>query len=148
MSEITEVLNTGQQAHFDRDISKIFIWGNENKEGVYTNTTGNEVTLLAGTVMGRVTGSGEWLPTDSTSADGSEVARAVLMSDYVVADTVSQTIALVDSGHVAEEKLVLVNGGDTLDTAVGGELIRDTLESKSVSIKLIKSVELTGFDNQ
>lgn len=48
--------------------------------------TGNAGSLLAGTVLGKVTSSGKYLPSPDTGADGSETAVAVLFDDVDATD--------------------------------------------------------------
>lgn len=146
MAEVTEVFNNGQQAQFNRDTSKIFLGGKTDKAAVYTNTTGAEVTLLAGTLMGRITG-GDWLPVDSANADGSEDARGILLTAYTVPDGVTQNIRVVDGGEVAGEGLVLVNPADELTTVINGIEIRDALETNTHVKIIFNSTELTRYDN-
>lgn len=147
MSIQTIVENTGNQAIINTDISKIFVWEPIDQSFDYTNGGGAAVTLLAGTLMGRISATGLLVPLVATVTDGSQFPLGVLMHDITVpaAGTASLTIAV--SGHVAEDKLI-IDAGDTLDSVIDGRRLRDRIGSDTVGILLVGGDELTGFDNQ
>ena len=65
MSTQTEALNNGQQAIINTDTSKIFLWDNRYESATYNNGGYTDVTLQAGTVMGRITSTGRVVPLQS-----------------------------------------------------------------------------------
>lgn len=142
------------------DTSKIFLGFEQRTDtAVYTNATGDEVTLAAGTVMGRVTGTNKVYPSVSTATDGSQVPRFILADTYVVANGASETVTYaytctVDSG------LITLGGSDTLNTVISligttgspaaetsTEIgtIRDLLQSSGIYLKA--TTNLTAIDN-
>lgn len=150
MSELTEQLNNGQQANFKRDTAKIFLWNNRYQKEEYTNGTGAEVTLKAGTLMGRVHASGEIVPLTSTPAVGSEGSQfpvGILNQDVTVANGVTVDVYICVAGDVAEEKVIL-SGTDTLETVIADRRLRDRIAADTHGIKLVVSDELTAFDNE
>ncbi len=146
MSSQTIVLNTGQQAIINTDVSKIFVWDNRYEQAVYTNTTGLEVILEAGTVMGRISVGGEVVPLEAVAVDGSQFPIGILAGTVTVPDTESRNVYFCVSGDVAEEKLIFVNA-ETLDTIISGKILRDRIGSDTVGVKLVAATELTNFDN-
>lgn len=56
------------EANFSRSLEKIVVEGG----------TGGAGTCLAGTVMGKVTATGRYMPSPATGTDGSQIACAVL----------------------------------------------------------------------
>ena len=70
--------------------------------------------LVRGTVLGKITVGGEYKKVDSTAADGSQIAKCVLMSgvDATSADVVA---TVYWSGRFNREHLVF-GGTDTADT--------------------------------
>lgn len=66
--------------------------------------------FVAGTVMGKVTASGEWGAYDNAAVDGREVARGILYSD-VPAGAVDRKAVLI--ARLAEVKAGKLTGLDT-----------------------------------
>jgi len=141
------------------DTSKIFIGNNRYATASYTNGTGSEVTLAAGTLMGRVYSSNKVYPTVSTAVTGSEQPIGVLADTYVVSNGATVTVCYCIAGDVASEKIVF-GGSDTIATvvtrtytdsgtdtvAVAWGTIGDLLLRNS-QIILVAGTELTGYDN-
>lgn len=148
MSEFDEVLNNGQQSINNYDTSKIFIWRNRFKTVNYVNGTPGEITLLPGTVMGRVNATGKVDALQSSAADGSQYPLGILAQTVTLAAGANADVSICDEGDVDEDKVVFIDDYDTLDTIVDGRLIRDRINSDTVGVRLVSSTELTGYDNQ
>jgi Bacteriophage lambda head decoration protein D len=129
------------------DTSKIFIWNNRYETGTYTNPTGAEVSLLAGTLMGRVATTQKLKPCVSSASDGSQFPVGILADDYAVDYGESATVTICISGDVAEGKVIL-GGSDTLSTVVSSRSLRDRIAADTMGIKLVSSTEMTAEDNQ
>lgn len=147
MSENNTVLNNGQQAITNYDVSKIFIWGNRYSKANYTNSTYDPITLSAGTVMGRVSATQEIVPLESGASDGSQFPVGILSQSATVDEGDTVELAFCVEGDVVEEKVIL-SGLDTLSTVISGRSIRDRIGSDTVGIKLTAGTELTAYDNQ
>lgn len=147
MSEFTQPVNTGNQLQTNYDVSKIFIGENRTRTDNYTNSTGGAITLKAGTLMGRISSSALLLPCKSDAVDGSQFPVGVLVEDFTVANGASQPLPICIYGDVAEEKIILLKSGDTLNTVISGRTIRDRIGADTVGIRLIATTELTGYDN-
>jgi hypothetical protein len=145
MSSQSVVLNTGQQAIINTERSKIFIWNNRYDSADYTNGGGSPVTLAAGTLLGRISATGKVIPLASAAADGSQFPLGILADDYTVAAGATVKVYYGMAGDVAEEKVILA-GSDTLETVVSGQRMRDRITSYT-GIKLVKSTDLTNYDN-
>lgn len=148
MSSDTQVENTGSYAITNYDVSKIFVLDNRFQKGTYENTTGDEITLAAGTVMGRIANTGKLLPLESDAADGSQYPIGVLNQTITVADTDEVEVAYCVAGDVAEELLTFVNGYDDLDTVVSDRTLRDRMAADTEGIHLVTTDEMTENDNQ
>ena len=150
MSTITTTLNTGQQAIFDTDLQKIFLWGNRYGKFAYakTNSTYDDFTLPAGTLMGRKHADGYVIPLASGASDGSQYPVGILAADVVVlaGESFDGEIQLCVAGDVNED-LVLLDGSDTLDTVISARTIRDRVAADTVGIILKTVDELTKADN-
>jgi len=145
---VTEVLNTGNQAHFDYDVSKIFVFGNKYDGATLLNGSGGIKSFLPGTLLGRISASLKLVPLASGATDGSEKPVGILLTsvnDLGIAG--EQVVDYCIFGEVVQEKVIL-DGADTLDTLIGGVTIGDLVQSSTMGIKLVESDELTGFDNQ
>lgn len=131
------------------DTSKIFIWNNRYESGTYTNpsTTGAEVTLAKGTLMGRVSGTQKLLPLASGASDGSQFPVGILADDYTVDYLESANVFICVAGDVAEEKVIL-SGSDTLSTVISSRSIRDRIAADTVGINLVAGQAQDGYDNQ
>ena len=147
MSTQTVILNNGQQAILNSDTSKIFVFDNRSEKGDRNNSTYVDENLLAGTVMGRVSATGKLVPLQSDAADGSEIPVGILNKDHVILAGATEEVAIVVSGDVVEDKLIFTKVGDDLDTVVSGRNLRDRIGGDTVGIKLVPSIENTGFDN-
>lgn len=148
MSSQTVSLNTGNQAIIKTETAKIFLWDNRFEDADYTNGGGAPVTLLAGTVMGRISASGKIVPLTSAAVDGSQLPVGILNDDWTVAAGATQKMSICVSGDVAEEK-ILLQGGDTLETVVSSRRLRDRIAGDTVGIKIVKAAdELSGYDNE
>lgn len=147
MSELKEQFNNGQQANFKRDTSKLLLWGNRFESAYITNAGGEDVTLPAGLVMGRITANGRVTPLEAEATDGSQFPVGILAANYTVAAGADQSVSLCVSGDVNEGMLSFL-GSDTLDSVVDGRILRDRLAADTLGIKLVVSDELTEFDNE
>lgn len=147
MSLQTVVLNNGNQAIINTDTSKVFVWGKETQKETYTNSTGSEVTLTAGTLMGRISGTGLIVPLTSAAVDGSQYPIGIIIEDVVVPDTESRTVDLGVAGHVVRDKVVY-QGADVETTVVDGKQLRDRIMSDTKGILLVESGEQSATDNQ
>ncbi len=150
MSSNNITKNNGRQLNVNTDTAKIFIYENRSIQAPYNNSAYGAATLVAGTVMGRVTGTGYVKPLDSTFTDGAQVPVGILMEDVVADGGSLQDIALCNYGDVAQEQLVFVNATDNLDTTVtdgGGfaQRMRDRLHN--MGIRLVKTEQMSDFDN-
>lgn len=143
-----EILNqTPNQIQINTDISKIFVWQPRSEVGDYTNNSGGDLDLKAGTLFGRISATNILLPLVGAAVDGSQYPVGVLMHDITVLDTESAKLTICVSGDVAEEQLI-IDAGDDLDTTViDGRTLRDRIGGDTVGIKLVSADDLTDFDN-
>lgn len=148
MSSINLRLNTGQQITTDYDLSKIFLFNNRYEGDNYVNNSNySPVTILAGTVMGRVASTGVITPCLASATDGSQFPIGILAQDVIaLPGGSSQLTSICIAGDVAENKVILFYG-DTLETVVSGRRFRDRIQGDSVGIILRKSTEMTDYDN-
>jgi len=150
MSSQTTSLQNASQLFVDDEFQKIFIFDNEFEQFTFQNNTGAQATFLAGTLVGRESDTGDIVALDSANALVDEdIPIGVLAQDIVdLADATTkalQTICI--AGSIAANKLILINGGDSLDTVINGQRLGDLIKSATKGIALITSDELTGFDN-
>lgn len=146
-SQVNTGLNTENQLNSNYDHSIIFLGCNNFEDGVYTNSTGAEVTLEAGTLMGRISANQELTPLKSAAADGSQFPVGVLTEKTVVPDGVTANISICVGGDVEGNRIVF-DGTDDFDTVVSGRNLRDRISGDTLGIKLFFSTENTNYDNQ
>ncbi len=130
------------------DTSKIFVFDNRFETATYTNPEGDDVTLLKGTVMGRIAASNKILPLESNASDGSQYPIGILADDYEVGYTESATLTFCKSGDVVESKIIFYNGTDTVNTVVSSRTLGDRIQGDSLGINLVGGDQLTAQDNQ
>jgi hypothetical protein len=148
MSKQEIILNNGQQAIINTDLAKIFVFNNRFENADYTNSGYDDVTLLAGTLMGRVSATQEIVPLKSDASDGSQFPIGVLNQTSVISGGNTVNLAYCVSGDVVEGGVILAKTGDTMNTVISGRSIRDRIGADTVGIKLVGGIEMTGFDNQ
>lgn len=76
-------------------------------------TSGSEVTLERGTVLGKITASGKFTGLDPDGVDGSEVAAAVLAEDVIVGAAADENALALFHGDVVKSGLVWTHVGIT-----------------------------------
>jgi len=128
--------------------SKIFVFENEFETATYTNPEGDAVSLLKGTVMGRVASTNKVIPLESTASDGSQFPIGILADDYDVEYTESATVTFCKSGAVVKSKVIFANGTDTFETVVSSRTLGDRIQGDSLGINLVGGDQLTDYDNQ
>lgn len=145
MSSVNQRLNTGQQATTDYDLSKIFLLDNRYESDSYVNNSGYAtLTLLAGTVMGRIAGTNTLAPTISGYGDGSQFPIGVLAQDVTLLAGQSKQVSICIRGDVAANKLIFL-GGDNLNTVIAGRTMKDYLQQYGPLVRT--STEMTEYDN-
>ena len=148
MSSATITINTGQQITTQYNLEKLFLWSNRYENDNYVNNFSySTITLLAGTVMGRVASTGVLIPSTASAVDGSQYPIGVLARDIVnMAAGSTQLCAICIAGDVSAP-LLIFTFGDTLDTVVNGRRYRDRIQADSAGIVLRGRTEMTGYDN-
>ena len=129
------------------DTTKLVLKGGEYNNAVYTNSTGGPITILVGTLLGRVSATDKVLPLKSAAADGSQFPVGISCQEITVANGADATLEFVIAGEV-EGTLLTLDGADTLATAIDGKTLGDRIKSDSLGILLRDSDELSALDNQ
>lgn len=142
------------------DTSKLFLGRNYYDTATYTNSSGSEVTIEVGRLLGRVTSTNLIALQDKDNTNGSQVPLGVAAAEYVVANGDSVTVTYAIAGKVASELLGFASG-ETLATVVNyigtdgsspagvatvpAGTIKDVMQRSGFQI--ITSTELTAIDN-
>lgn len=154
MSEITNVLSTGNQSTTNYDLTKIFLGGNRYKQGSIKNTTGAALTLKAGTLLAKQSA----IAVDTTNVVGylsvhlstnveANVAVGILAQDLTFAIGETKTnVNYAIAGDFDLSTLVL-GGADTLETRIGGKAIREQIIAETQLIG-VDVAQLSALDNQ
>ena len=94
-----------------------------SRDAVNVDNSAGLTALQSGTVMGKVTASGDWKALDPAASDGTEVAAGVLFEDIDAAATEARVIHVREC-EVQAELLVFPAGATTLQIATAtAELI-------------------------
>lgn len=143
------ILNT----NYDR--SKIFIGNNFYVSGSYTNSTGSEITLAAGQLMGRIFATNKVDKCLSSNTNGSQVPLGILKEAVTVANGATATVSICIAGMVNKDKVTLT-GVDAWTTSISltdsatNTVAIGTLEDllRKAGILPIDATELTANNNQ
>ncbi len=147
MSSQTIGTNTPNQLTVNTDTSKIFLRNNRYQKGYELNNGSyNPLNLPAGTLMGRISGTGYLAPMYAPGADGTQFPVGVLAHDVQLDSGETQEVTIVDMGDVAEDMVSFFFSGQTLETVVSSRRVRDHLQAQG--IKLITVINMTDYDNQ
>lgn len=148
MSTVTTVNSQSNFLIAVTDVSKIFLGDNQTIANSYVNNTSYDpITLLAGTVLGRVATTGVLVPAISTATDGSQNVVGILGQDLLVDAGDSVNALVFVSGRVAQEKIIFRKSTDTLKTVVNGRQYRDQIGGQTVGIKLVPTAQNSYPDN-
>lgn len=150
MSTYTNTSSTNNQSFGNYDTSKIFIGENEFLSGqTYTNGGGAPVTILAGTVVGRLTANQKLIPLLDDANDGSQYPIGIVAENYTVGAGATITNMVICTKGQVDENLIVLDGSDTLDTVIVqlGRTVRDAIGAETVGIVLVGSTELNDHDN-
>jgi len=146
MSIVTTTLNTRSQLNSNFDFTKLFIFENNYKKADFTNSTGGDVVLTIGMLVGKITASGKLLQLKSAAVDGSQLPVGVLAENITVPDTVTVQLTYCVGGHV-NENLLVFDGADTLDTVVSAKTLGDRLIGDTLGIYPTPASANTKPDN-
>lgn len=133
----------------DTDVSKIFVWNNRYDKATFTNSSGGELVLTAGMLIGRVSADSKIAILKSASTDGSQIPVGILAEGITLQDTESADLNFCVAGDVDENK-VIYDGTDTKATTITFETNLDRTYQDliaSIGIRVVESTELTGHDN-
>ena len=83
-------------------------WGYD-RDTVTVNLA-SETTLKVGTVLGKITASGKYLPRDAAAVDGSEVAVAVVREEILVPAATDTQVVVLGGARPAVESVLLDAG--------------------------------------
>lgn len=141
------------------DQRNLFIWNNRYNSitATYTNSTGSEVELLKGMLVGRIAATGLVKQAISTATDGSQMPIGILAENYTVAngDSVDVTFCIqgdvdygliVFGGSPADTISTVVSIVDSATNTVKMGTIGDILNGKG--ILPIVTTQMTFEDNQ
>lgn len=145
MSTVSQRNVSSNQTTTDFDLSKIFLFNNRYESDNYISNSGYAtLTLLAGSVMGRIASSNQLTYAQSGAVDGSQYPIGVLAQDVTLLAGQTQKVSICVQGDVSARKLIFV-GGDSLTTVINGRTMQDWLQSYGPLVRF--SEEMTDFDN-
>jgi hypothetical protein len=131
----------------NKDTSKVFLGSNKYDSESYINNSGYDpITILEGTVMGRIHATGILVPCLKGANNGSQFPIGVLKGDLAVpaGSTVNGTICVW--GEVDEDKLIFWDYQITKDTVISERRIKDWLQIANITLRT--GTEMTATDNQ
>jgi hypothetical protein len=154
MSAVTTALLTGSQAIANFDLSKIFIFNNRFTTEKIINSLYDPMTLLAGTVIGRIQGDangvdgrGAVYPCVADLTNGTQYPIGILAADCIIDAGDTLDVPVCNSGDIAQGKIIMWDAPtEKLTTVVSGISIFDRLQG--LGIKIMPTNENTYPDNQ
>jgi hypothetical protein len=139
---------TRNQVTVDYEYEVTFLYENRylNNQAVLNNT-GATITLVNGTVLGRIAATNKLVPLDPAGADGSQYPVGVYKGgDLELADAAEDVCTICIAGSVNENKLDFVVA-TTLDAVIELKTVRDRIAADTAGIILVLSDELSNYDN-
>lgn len=146
MSEYNNVENGTNFQHNQYNTNIIFLRDNKYTTEPYNNSTYADVTLTAGTLMGRIATTNYVVPVTSGASDGSQYPIGLVAEDVVISASSSAEIPLCTAGEVDEDSINFDSADDTLDTVLDSIRYKDRL--KRMGIIPVSGTELSAYDNQ
>lgn len=140
-----EVNYSGGILHSDNSRDKVFVLNNTFDTATFTNGGVDSVTLVEGTVLGRVSATNKVAVCASAETDGSQFPFAVLKGTTTVAAGDSATLTYAIGGEV-DSTLLVFDGTDTLATPVDGRTMKDHLQLANIVVRNFD--EVSKFENQ
>lgn len=128
------------------DTSKLFLFNNSFESGDVNNADYDDLVLVPGTLMGRISATGLLIPLESAASDGSKYPVGVCAGDYTILDGETSSVRICTGGEIDSSKVVF-QGADDLDTVVDGRQLRDRIAGDTVGLILRTVDELSEFDN-
>jgi hypothetical protein len=106
----------------NHDNAGILLGNNEFQEGLLTHVGAG--TIVAGTILGRVTTTNKWEKYDTAAITGEEIPRGILTIDSVAAGAGDESVRVLVKGKVRNEKVIDPNTAvaPTIETQ---DLLRD-----------------------
>lgn len=115
MTVLTEGLHTGEFALSECEESI-------NRDVVTVTQSG--AALKSGTVLGKITASGKYVPYNNGASDGSDTARAILWTALPAATGDKKAVALTRNVEVQGALLTGLDGPGTADLLALGIVVR------------------------
>ena len=145
-TQATINVDTSNFLSINRENVRIALGENDFIDGDFTNATGVELILEAGTVLCRNSATGAIELMKSAGINGTNLPLGVLPEERKLAIAETQNIPITVSGMVSLNRLVF-DGADTIDTVVDGRRYLDLIPAATKGIELVESTELSKFDN-
>jgi hypothetical protein len=124
----------------------MFLGNNRHETAIFENDTYDDITVLVGSVMGRIAATGKVVLLDKDASDGSQYPVGINTEETVIAAGDEGNLSLCVAGEVDANGLVFVTGTD-LDTVISAKTVADRIASDTVGIHLVTGTDLTAFDN-
>ena len=106
-------------------------------------TAGGADTLVAGTIVARLTSTGKWGIYDPGGSLGLEIAKGVLTYDAVAAGAGDVPVSVLVRGTVNQDRLIIDADGDGSNV---DEVVIDSLLANGILAKPVK--QIAQLDNQ
>lgn len=132
------------------DYSQFLLFNITTDTGNIVNASGSTFNYPLGTVIGRITSSGNLTKQSSSATDGSQVPIGALATNYSIPTATTQKVTFVRAGEV-NSAMILLTSGDTLATEITDNstnlgTIGDILQGKGILLK--GATNLTYADTQ
>lgn len=148
MSEANQVFNNGNMTITNYDITKLFLRDTRFVTAEFTNGTGAELVLPAGTLLARTGADNKAVIIDKTATTtGAQIPLGVNASSVTIAIAATVTLTVCVRGEI-EKSLVVLPAGTDYDDNIQGRTLEDRIMGDTLGILLITSENLTEFDNQ
>jgi hypothetical protein len=142
MSSITSRNQTRNQAIFDYDFSKLFLFGNVFRK-VNIAASGADLNLKAGMLIGAVDGVYQIFKSGTSNIS---FVGVLADEDFTITNGSNADVTICMGGRV-NSALLVFDGTDVLTTVISHRTLLERIESDSLGIEVVVSDQLSKFDN-
>lgn len=146
MAQLEDTTYSGGMRVTNYSTKELPIFDNTYLQGTFENADAYETTLAIGTIMGRISATGNLLPFDADASDGSQFPIGVMAHTCVVDAGDEKQVSIITGGEINANMLVFVDNADSLDTVVSSRQVRDHLQLAGFTLRF--PTELSKLDNQ
>jgi len=125
---VTTKINTESQSGVEVKFGQTFVRINDTAKETLVNNTADEITIVSGTLLGRVNSTMKVTFFDASAVDGSQYPVGAVAKDFTLGAGEEVGIVMVYDGAIPDDNLVTAQEDDTMSTIIDGISLKDRLK--------------------